>query len=117
MNNDSSIDNNDLSDEWLDDDDYCETMEGFTDEIEAGKKNWNYYESFDTMDSFRVWKSADKYNWVIGTKANHKINGQYLYTNYKCNSHISCKAQVNEIRLHYLIMIIFVNIIVYLFYC
>lgn len=47
------------------------------------------------MDSFRAWKSADKYNWVIGTKANYKINGQYFYTNYKCNSHILCKAQVN----------------------
>ena len=94
MNNDSSIDNNDLSDEWIDED-YCEKMEGFTDEMEAGKKNWNYYESFDTMDSFRAWKSADKYNWVIGTKKNYKINGQYFYTNYKCNSHILCKAQVN----------------------
>lgn len=38
MNNDSSIDNNDLSDEWIDED-YCEKMEGFTDEMEAGKKN------------------------------------------------------------------------------
>ncbi len=94
MNNDGSIDNNDLSDEWLDED-YCEKMERFTDEMEAGEKNWNYYESFDTMDRFRAWKSTDKYNWIIGTKANHKINGQYLYTNYKCNSHISCKVQVN----------------------
>ena len=97
MNNDNSIDNNDLSDEWSDED-YCEKMEGFTDESKAGKKNWNYHESFDTMDSFRAWKGADKHNWVIGTKANHKINGQYLYTNYKCNSHILCKAQVNLIR-------------------
>ncbi len=61
----------------------------------ANQKTWNYYESFDTMDSFKAWKNADKYNWIIGTKANHKVNGQYSYTNYKCSSHRSCKAQVN----------------------
>ena len=103
----SALDGNDVGKEvhslWTDDDDSLgawDSHEPFMSTKNAKKQRlppkteWQSIRHFDSMEKFNVWKSFDECKWLAGAHSDNKRLGHSAYQNYKCASHVDCKAQV-----------------------